>query len=232
MDSIFEQTSQTETNSDEPLAQISAAMDEFEGYAHPHGGRIAVIADAIAEKFNFAAHDRQALRQAALVHDLGELVMNREYIKANRMLREDERIDMQRHTVIGEQEAAKRGLSRCFGARTDSACRANFARRRYVCRADRFASIQRGDFGGGSKKIFDRMVGHRVRSESRQGIFVARKSARTAFLRGDKRSFDGRTISFELWETTFECFQLYGIRIEVSCVLTSKLSLYLSIPIA
>ena len=112
MDSIFEQTSQTETNSDEPLAQISAAMDEFEGYAHPHGGRIAVIADAIAEKFNFAAHDRQALRQAALVHDLGELVMNREYIKANRMLREDERIDMQRHTVIGEQEAAKRGLSR------------------------------------------------------------------------------------------------------------------------
>ena len=112
MDSIFEQSAPTEISSDEPLAQISAAMDEFEGYAHPHGRRIAVIADAIAEKFNFAAHDRQALRQAALVHDLGELVMNREYIKANRMLREDERIDMQRHTVIGEQEAAKRGLSR------------------------------------------------------------------------------------------------------------------------
>jgi HD-GYP domain-containing protein (c-di-GMP phosphodiesterase class II) len=30
----------------------------------------------------------------------------------NRLLREDERLDMQRHTVIGEQEAAKRGLSR------------------------------------------------------------------------------------------------------------------------
>jgi HD-GYP domain-containing protein (c-di-GMP phosphodiesterase class II) len=112
MDSIFEQAAPTEMPSDEPLAQISAAMDEFESYAHPHGRRIAVIADAIAEKFNFAAHDRQALRQAALVHDIGELVMNREYIKANRMLREDERIDMQRHTVIGEQEAAKRGLSR------------------------------------------------------------------------------------------------------------------------
>ncbi len=38
--------------------------------------------------------------------------MNREYIKASRLLREDERIDMQRHTVIGEQEAARRGLSR------------------------------------------------------------------------------------------------------------------------
>ena len=38
--------------------------------------------------------------------------MNREYIRASRLLREEERIDMQRHTVIGEQEAARRGLSR------------------------------------------------------------------------------------------------------------------------
>lgn len=112
MDSIFATEAQSENFSDEPLAQISAAMDEFEGYTHPHGRRVAVIAEAIAEKFNFASHDRFALRQAALVHDLGEMVMNREYISASRLLREDERIDMQRHTVIGEQEAAKRGLGR------------------------------------------------------------------------------------------------------------------------
>ena len=113
MESIFApEEAPSENFSDEPLAQISAAMDEFEGYAHPHGRRIAVIADAIAGKFNFASHDRQALRQAALVHDIGELVMNREYIKVNRLLREEERIDMQRHTVIGEQEAARRGLGR------------------------------------------------------------------------------------------------------------------------
>lgn len=112
MESIYSSEPQTEMAIDEPLAQISAAMDEFEGYTHPHARRIAVIADAIAEKFNFASHDRHALRQAALVHDIGEMVMNREYIKASRMLREEERIDMQRHTVIGEQEAAKRGLGR------------------------------------------------------------------------------------------------------------------------
>jgi HD-GYP domain-containing protein (c-di-GMP phosphodiesterase class II) len=112
MENIFAPEAQSEKFSDDPLAQISATMDEFEGYAHPHGRRIAVISDAIAEKFNFASHDRQALRQAALVHDLGEMVMNREYIRASRLLREEERIDMQRHTVIGEQEAARRGLSR------------------------------------------------------------------------------------------------------------------------
>jgi putative nucleotidyltransferase with HDIG domain len=112
MESIFAPDAQSDKFSDDPLAQISAAMDEFEGYAHPHGRRVAVIADAIAEKFNFASHDRQALRQAALVHDIGEMVMNRDYIKASRLLREEERIDMQRHTVIGEQEAARRGLGR------------------------------------------------------------------------------------------------------------------------
>lgn len=87
-------------------------MDEFEGYAHSHAMRIAAIADALAEKFNLASHDRLALRQAALIHDIGEVVMNRDYINSNRILREDERLDMQRHPVIGEQEAAKRGFNR------------------------------------------------------------------------------------------------------------------------
>ena len=101
-----------ETRYEDHLLTISAAMDEFEGYGQPHGKRVAAIADALALKFNFASHDRHALGQAALVHDAGELVMNREYIKADRVLRDEERVDMQRHTVIGEQEAAKRGLTR------------------------------------------------------------------------------------------------------------------------
>jgi HD-GYP domain-containing protein (c-di-GMP phosphodiesterase class II) len=40
--------------------------------------------------------------------------MNRDYIKSVRILREEERVDMQRHPVIGEQEAAKRGLNRAI----------------------------------------------------------------------------------------------------------------------
>lgn len=97
---------------DERLLNTAALTDEFEGYAQPHAARIAVLSDAVAKKFNLSAHDRHYLRQAALVHDVGELLMNRDYIKAERALRGDERVDLQRHTVIGEQEAAKRGLSR------------------------------------------------------------------------------------------------------------------------
>ena len=96
------------------LLNIAGTIDDFEGYAHPHAARIAVLSDATAKLFNLASHDRHALRQAALVHDIGELAMNRDYIGARRVLTEAERIDMQRHPVIGEQEAAKRGLSRAI----------------------------------------------------------------------------------------------------------------------
>lgn len=101
-----------ESRFDEKLLEISSEMDEFEGYGHPHGLRIANIADAVAKEFNLAAHDRFFMQQAALVHDIGEMVMNREYIKENRVLTPDEFLDMQRHPVIGEQETARRGMSR------------------------------------------------------------------------------------------------------------------------
>lgn len=108
MDSLFAK----ENNLDDRLLSLAAEIDRFEGYAHSHAARIAVICDELAKQFNFASHDRFALTQAALVHDIGEMTMNREYIRANRLLREEERVDMQRHTVIGEQESAKRGYSR------------------------------------------------------------------------------------------------------------------------
>jgi HD-GYP domain-containing protein (c-di-GMP phosphodiesterase class II) len=108
----MENATAVENSLDEKLLGLASQIDEFEGYAHPHAGRLAALAEAVAQKFNLAAHDRFALRQAALVHDIGELAMNRGYIKASRILSEEERLDMQRHTVIGEQEAAKNGLSR------------------------------------------------------------------------------------------------------------------------
>jgi len=94
------------------ILKRSTEMDEFEGYARPHGTRVAAIADAIAESFNLAQHDRAFLNHAAHLHDLGELVMGRDYILASRVLSPTERLDLQRHPVIGEQEAAKMGLPR------------------------------------------------------------------------------------------------------------------------
>jgi len=97
---------------DEKLLDLSSNIDRFEGYNHAHALSIALIADAVAKQFNLAPHDRFFMQQAALIHDIGEMVMGREYIKAHRTLADAERIDLQRHPVIGEQEAARRGFPR------------------------------------------------------------------------------------------------------------------------
>ncbi len=102
----------TELETDTELIEVSRSIDKFEGYENPHAVRVAVLADAVAKHFNLAPQDLQMLRQSALVHDIGELVMNRSYINKQGVLSNEERIDLNRHPVIGEQETAKRGMSR------------------------------------------------------------------------------------------------------------------------
>lgn len=97
---------------DEKLLRMAPQMDRFEGYTDPHSQRIASFADSLAAIFNLASRDRFFLQQAALVHDIGELKMNRDYIGSTNVLSLEERLDLQRHPVIGEQETAKLGLPR------------------------------------------------------------------------------------------------------------------------
>ena len=91
---------------------LSVGADEFERYANPHAARIAAIADQIGRSFNLGARDRFSLRIAALAHDLGEVVMGREYIQRPGAITEEERIDLARHPLLGEREAANAGADR------------------------------------------------------------------------------------------------------------------------
>ena len=91
---------------------LAARADEFENYPNPHGVRIAAIADQIAKAFRLGPRDRFSLRIAALAHDLGEMAMNRDYIYRPGVLRDEERIDLLRHPLISEREAAAAGADR------------------------------------------------------------------------------------------------------------------------
>jgi len=97
---------------DSRLLKTATLIDEAEGYKSPHAVHIAILADEIAQKFKIPSHDRRMLRQASLLHDIGEMVMGRTYLHEDRALYEEERIDMQRHPVIGEQELARQGFPR------------------------------------------------------------------------------------------------------------------------
>src|SRR2546425_2006308 len=96
----------------EAFKDLGAGADAFERYPNPHAKRIAAISDQIAKSFQLGARDRFSLRIAALAHDLGEVVMDRDYIRQAGALGEDERIDLTRHPLIGEREAARAGADR------------------------------------------------------------------------------------------------------------------------
>jgi HD-GYP domain-containing protein (c-di-GMP phosphodiesterase class II) len=94
------------------FTQLASATDEFEQYQSVHAVRIAELADEIAQHFLLASRDRRSLRAAALLHDLGEAAMERDYIQRAGPLSDEERIDLERHPVIGEQESARAGADR------------------------------------------------------------------------------------------------------------------------
>ena len=104
--------SQKDRAAREAYLQLAAAADRFEAYANPHAIRIATIADKLAEAFHMARQDRKSLRIAAYMHDLGEVAMEREYIQRAGSLTDEERVDLARHPVIGEQEAARASADR------------------------------------------------------------------------------------------------------------------------
>jgi HD-GYP domain-containing protein (c-di-GMP phosphodiesterase class II) len=101
-----------DTVANEAFLRLAAASDQFERYANPHAVRIAAIADEIAKLLHIGSEDRKSLRVAALLHDLGEIAMERDYISRPEALTEEERIDLARHPVIGEQEASRAGAGR------------------------------------------------------------------------------------------------------------------------
>jgi HD-GYP domain-containing protein (c-di-GMP phosphodiesterase class II) len=94
------------------FTRLAAATDEFEGYKHPHAERLVKLADELARFFGLGRADRGSLRLAALGHDLGEAAMKRDYIARQGPLTDEERFDLMRHPVIGEQEAARAGADR------------------------------------------------------------------------------------------------------------------------
>ena len=106
------QTDLIDSAAAEAFSQLAKTTDKFERYENSHAQRLAVIADEIAQRFHLARHDRGSLYAAALLHDLGEVAMERDYIQAKSPLSADERVDLSRHPVLGEREASRVGADR------------------------------------------------------------------------------------------------------------------------
>src|SRR6266700_1806143 len=109
---LFESVDSDHSDTIEVFRSLSASADEFERYENPHAARVAAIANQLAKSFHLGARDRFSLRIAALAHDLGEITMNRDYLYRHGTLSEEERVDLARHPLLSEREAAAAGADR------------------------------------------------------------------------------------------------------------------------
>ena len=98
---------------EETINRLADRIDHFEKYTQPHSRLIAELATQLARRFGLAAPDIDAITEAAMLHDIGLYAMSPAYHALPRPLSFEARLDLWRHSVIGEQQMAKRDSMRC-----------------------------------------------------------------------------------------------------------------------
>jgi len=94
------------------LLKIAAETDRIEGYTQPHAIAVARLAEVIATRLDMRGHDLTSLLLAALAHDIGERSLKRHYLLRPEALTWEETLDLWRHPILGEQQAAELNLPR------------------------------------------------------------------------------------------------------------------------
>ena len=97
---------------EEIINNLAERIDKFEQYNAPHSQAIAVMALHLANRLGLSQADAKAIAEAARLHDIGLYAMSPAYHTAPVALRFEQRLDLWRHSIIGEQEMAKREASR------------------------------------------------------------------------------------------------------------------------
>jgi hypothetical protein len=94
------------------ISKLAERIDSFENYSRSHSKLMASLATQLARRFGLTQPDISAIAEAALLHDIGLYAMAPAYQLAARPLTFEERMDLWRHPIIGEQQMAKRDATR------------------------------------------------------------------------------------------------------------------------
>ncbi|MEK6302448.1 MAG: HD domain-containing phosphohydrolase [Acidobacteriota bacterium] len=97
---------------EEIINRLADRIDSFERYSQPHSKLMAELATHLARRLGLSEPDTSAVAEAALLHDIGLYAMSPAYCHSSVALNFQERLDLWRHPVIGEQQMAKREASR------------------------------------------------------------------------------------------------------------------------
>jgi ribosomal protein L12E/L44/L45/RPP1/RPP2 len=97
---------------EEIINRLSDRIDSFENYASPHARLMADLASHLGRRMGLTEPDINAATEAALLHDIGLYAMTPAYHSTPGPLTFEERMDLWRHPIIGEQQMAKRDAMR------------------------------------------------------------------------------------------------------------------------
>lgn len=85
------------------ILAMSAQADEYEVAQEPYTAQyMADLAAQLAEHYELSEEDKESLRIAALLHDIGEY-QNYDFIQEQRALRPEERQELEGHSLAGYQ---------------------------------------------------------------------------------------------------------------------------------
>lgn len=97
---------------EEAITRLADRIDNFKHYSSPHSRLMADLATHLARRLGLAQPDIHAIAEAAFLHDIGLHAMLPTYQAAPGPLSFEERMDLWRHPIIGEQQMAKRDAMR------------------------------------------------------------------------------------------------------------------------
>ena len=83
------------------ILELADMIDLRDRYTHGHSERVAEYADRIARELGFSASQRELVREAARVHDIGKIGTADQFLLKPGPLTEDERAEMRRHAELG-----------------------------------------------------------------------------------------------------------------------------------
>jgi HD domain-containing protein len=97
---------------EESITRLADRIDSFKHYSSPHSKLMVKLATHLASRFGLAQADIHAVAEAAYLHDIGLHAMMPAYQLTPGPLSFEERMDLWRHPIIGEQQMAKRDCLR------------------------------------------------------------------------------------------------------------------------